>query len=227
MANRHAAVQPMPSLVAGLSVLEQVFGVPYARRDPSQDLLDDLIATLLSQNTTDTNSRRAFLNLKQHYPHWEQILAVDPDTVAAVIRSGGLAAIKSRRIQEILYEVQQREGSLSLSRLSASSNQQVLDYLLSLKGIGLKTAACVLMFGLGRDICPVDTHVHRVANRLGWVQTRQADQTFWALHSRIPVGKAYSLHVNLIRLGKQICTARPPDCGHCPLATHCPSADIG
>ncbi|NJL97940.1 MAG: endonuclease III [Synechococcaceae cyanobacterium RM1_1_27] len=209
-----------------LSILEQVFGIPYFRHSPEGDLLDELVGTILSQNTSDTNSRRAFRALKQRYATWESVLNADPDHLEETIRGGGLAAIKSRRIQIILKEIQEREGSLSLHRLGALPNQEGMDYLLSLNGVGCKTAACVLMFGLGRDLCPVDTHVHRVANRLGWVKTRQPDQTYGALQDQIPVGKAYSLHINLIRLGKTVCTARQPDCTHCPLAAYCPSAGI-
>ncbi len=215
-----------PPLPLSLSILEQVFGIPYFRDAPEGDLLDELVGTILSQNTSDTNSRRAFEVLKQRYATWESVLNADPDQLEETIRAGGLAAIKSRRIQVILREIQEREGSLSLHRLSTVSNQEAMKYLLSLKGVGCKTAACLLMFGLGRDLCPVDTHVHRVANRLGWVKTRQPDHTYEALQDQIPVGRAYSLHINLIRLGKIVCTARQPNCTHCPLAAYCPSAGI-
>lgn len=213
-----------PDLSLCLSVLEQVFGIPYGCPSPVAAWLDDLVGTILSQNTSDINSRRAFDALKRRYPTWEELLNGDPQEIEASIRPGGLAATKSRRILSVLTAIQAREGSLSLGRLAQLSDLEAMAYLLALKGVGLKTAACVLMFGLGRDLCPVDTHVHRVANRLGWVCTRHPDQTFAALQSLIPSGKAYSLHVNLIHLGKRLCTARQPDCNHCPLSIHCPAA---
>ncbi len=217
---------PAPALSLCLSVLEQVFGIPYGSPTPVAAWLDDLVGTILSQNTSDINSRRAFDALKCRYPTWADVLNGDPQEIEATIRPGGLAATKSRRILSVLTAIQAREGSLSLERLAQLSDGEAMAYLLALKGVGLKTAACVLMFGLGRDLCPVDTHVHRVANRLGWVSTRQPDQTFVALQPQIPSGKAYSLHINLIHLGKHLCTARQPHCTHCPLSIHCPVADI-
>ncbi len=220
-----------------LTRLEQCFGIP---KRPSNsggvpvypDLLDELVGTILSQNTTVReagprhfhNSSRAFRALKAAFPSWEEVLAANPEDLALIIRPGGLANLKAARIQEILAAIQERQGSLKLGFLADMENESALDYLLSLKGVGLKTATCVLLFGLGRDLCPVDTHVHRVANRLGLVRAKHPDDTFVQLSARIPEGKAYSLHVNLIRLGKRICKARMPECGRCPLRRECPSA---
>ncbi|MCJ2542702.1 endonuclease III [Synechococcus bigranulatus str. 'Rupite'] len=216
--------------------LEQCFGIPrpVSPGDVSfhPDLLDELVGAILSQNTTVRvsgaepfhNRSRAFRALKAAYPHWEQVLTADPEALALILRPGGLANLKAARIQELLAEIQDRQGSLQLNFLAELDTEQALDYLLSLKGVGLKTATCVLLFGLGRDLCPVDTHVHRVANRLGLVRAKAPDDTFVQLSSHIPVGKAYSLHINLIRLGKRICKARMPECGRCPLRRECPSA---
>ncbi len=225
---RSAQANPNPIAVeALLARLEQCFGIPQRPCSPNglpPDLLDELVGTLLSQNTTDHNSSRAFRALKAAFPSWEAVLAADPTELAQVIRPGGLAHLKAARIQEILAAIVEQQGSLSLDFLRELDDANALAYLLSLKGVGLKTATCVLLFGLGRDLCPVDTHVHRVANRLGLVRTRHPDETFAQLAPRIPVGKAYSLHVNLVRLGKRICKARLPECGRCPLRHECPSA---
>ncbi len=212
-----------------LTRLEQCFGIPKRASNSGgvsvyPDLLDELVGTILSQNTTDHNSSRAFRALKAAFPSWEEVLAADPEDLALIIRSGGLANLKAARIQEILAAIRERQGSLKLDFLAELDNEGALDYLLSLKGVGLKTATCVLLFGLGRDLCPVDTHVHRVANRLGLVRAKHPDDTFAQLSARIPEGKAYSLHINLIRLGKRICKARMPECGRCPLRRECPSA---
>ncbi|MFQ3612667.1 MAG: endonuclease III [Cyanobacteriota bacterium] len=225
--NHSEALEPL-TLEQVLTRLEQCFGIPRPVGPGNMpfypDLLDELVGTILSQNTTDHNSSRAFRALKAAYPHWEQVLTADPEALALIIRPGGLANLKAARIQELLAEIQDRQGSLQLDFLAELDTEQALDYLLSLKGVGLKTATCVLLFGLGRDLCPVDTHVHRVANRLGLVRAKAPDDTFVQLSSHIPVGKAYSLHINLIRLGKRICKARMPECGRCPLRRECPSA---
>ncbi|MFS8799988.1 endonuclease III domain-containing protein [Synechococcus sp. R60.3] len=221
-----AELPPADRMESLLMRLEQCFGIPQQAPNglsPHPDLLDELVGTILSQNTTDTNSSRAFRALKAAFPSWEAVLAADPADLAQVIRSGGLAHLKAVRIQEILAAIQERQGSLSLDFLRELDDAGALDFLLSLKGVGLKTATCVLLFGLGRDLCPVDTHVHRVANRLGLVRAKHPDDTFAQLSPQIPRGKAYSLHVNFVRLGKRICKARMPECGRCPLRPTCPS----
>lgn len=190
----------------------------------SKDLLDELVGTILSQNTSDRNSSRAFRSLKQAFPNWEAVADAEPEALIESIRSGGLANIKARRIQAILWEIQAQQGKISLQFLLEKTNDRVIEYLTSLNGVGPKTAACVLLFGMARDICPVDTHVHRISNRLGLVHTRHADQTFQQLRHQIPEGRAYSFHVCLIRLGKRICKSRAPHCHRCPLQQICPSA---
>ncbi|MEN9229643.1 MAG: hypothetical protein Q6L68_01940 [Thermostichus sp. DG02_5_bins_236] len=232
--NHSEALEPL-TLEQVLTRLEQCFGIPKPVSSGGApyypNLLDELVGTILSQNTTVRvsgaqhfhNSSRAFRALKAAYPHWEQVLTADPEALALIIRPGGLANLKAARIQELLAEIQDRQGSLQLDFLTELDTEQALNYLLSLKGVGLKTATCVLLFGLGRDLCPVDTHVHRVANRLGLVRAKAPDDTFVQLSSHIPIGKSYSLHINLIRLGKRICKARMPECGRCPLRRECPS----
>lgn len=233
--NHSEALEPL-TVEQVLTRLEQCFGIPRPVSPGGlsfhPDLLDELVGTILSQKTTVRisgaeqvhNSSRAFRALKAAFPRWEQVLTADPEALALIIRPGGLPNLKAVRIQELLAEIQNQQGSLQLDFLAELDNERALDYLLSLKGVGLKTATCVLLFGLGRDLCPVDTHVHRLANRLGLVRAKHPDETFAQLSGRIPVGKAYSLHINLIRLGKRICKARMPECGRCPLRRECPSA---
>ncbi|MEN9222822.1 MAG: endonuclease III domain-containing protein, partial [Thermostichus sp. BF3_bins_97] len=177
------AVDP-PTIEHLLTRLEQCFGIPKPSNTGGgvpvcPDLLDELVGMILSQNTTVRvrgvqhfhNSSRAFRALKAAFPSWEAVLAADPEELALVIRSaGGLANPKVTRIQEVLAAIRERQGSLELGFLAEMETDSALDYLLSLKGMGLKTATCVLLFGLGHDLCPVDAHVHRVANRLGLVR---------------------------------------------------------
>lgn len=206
--------------------LETLYGVP-ERATPDAttcaqpDLLDELIGAILSQNTSDANSSRAFQSLKRAFPTWERALNAPTKQIARAIKIGGLSNLKAQRIKAILSQLRAQTGALSLAPLNAMSTEAAMTYLQTFKGVGFKTAACVLMFGLGRDICPVDTHIHRILNRLGLTQTKNADETFQRLQPLIPKGKAYSLHVNLIRHGKRVCKAQKPDCANCALGDDC------
>lgn len=208
--------------------LEALYGVPTRTKRDAEgavhfqpDLLDELIGTILSQNTTDKNSSRAFESLKTSFPTWISVLSAPTKKLANSIKIGGLANIKAKRIKAILVELQKKNKHLSLAHLSEMNTSEAMDYLQTFNGVGFKTAACVLMFGLNRDLCPVDTHIHRVLNRLGLLTTRHADETFLQLQPLIPSGKSYSLHINLIRHGKQVCKAQSPNCRQCILAESC------
>ncbi len=206
--------------------LENIYGEPtrtqcHAEGDFQPDLLDELIGTILSQHTTDRNSSRAFESLKTTFPTWESVLSAPTQKLAGAIKIGGLANLKAKRIKTILAELKKQTGQLSLAHLNEMTTEDAMAYLQAFKGVGFKTAACVLMFGLGRDLCPVDTHIHRILNRLGLLSTQHADETFLQLQPLIPKGKSYSLHINLIRHGKQVCTAPTPNCPQCFLAEVC------
>lgn len=189
------------------------------------DPLDELVLTVLSQHTSDLNADRAFTALRAAYPTWDSVVDADSRAVADVIRSGGLANTKAPRIQEILREVRDREGSFSLERLRPMSDTDARAYLTSLPGIGPKTAAVVLSFALGRDAMPVDTHVHRVTRRLGIVPEKaSAERADRLLHDLVPDGLRTPLHVAFIRLGREICKAPIPRCAACPLMDFCPTA---
>ncbi len=203
------------------------------------DPLDSLIGTVLSQNTSDVNSHRAFRHLKERFPTWADALAARPSQIARAIRSGGLGEIKSRRIKQILQEVARDRGRLDLSFLRRASLPEARQYLTALPGVGPKTAACVLLFSLGKPAFPVDTHVLRVSKRLGLLPPRttmeQAHEVFEAmLDSGGPGRKAaweadamLALHLGLVRHGREICLARRPRCGLCPLFDLCPRIGVG
>ncbi len=196
---------------------------PPRRRDP----LDELVLTVLSQNTSDLNSERAFATLRERFSSWHAILAAAPVEVADAIRSGGLANVKAPRIQAILAEVLRREGALDLSWTASAPAARVRDYLTSLPGVGPKTAAVVLAFSLGRPALPVDTHVHRVAGRLGFYPLRTgAGRAHDVMEALVPPRLRIPMHFGLIRLGREICRAGRPRCETCPLADLCPSAAI-
>jgi endonuclease-3 len=192
----------------------------------SVDPLDELILTVLSQHTSDINAERAFRDLRAAFPKgWARVVHAPSERVADAIRSGGLANTKAPRIQEILREIRRREGAYQLTRLTEMTDGEARDYLTSLPGIGPKTAAVVLSFALGRDALPVDTHVHRVSRRLGLIPPKtSAERADRLLHALVPDGLRTSLHVALIRLGREICKAPLPRCRQCPLNDLCPTA---
>ena len=194
---------------------------PPRRTDP----LDELILTVLSQHTSDLNAERAFGSLRARFPTWRQLVAARSRSVADAIRSGGLANTKAPRIQSILREIHRREGRYDLAWMEDATDEEIRSYLVSLPGVGPKTAAVVLAFALGRAAIPVDTHVHRVTKRLGLVPARStAEKADRALHDAVPPTLRVPLHVGLIRLGREICKAGRPRCEECPLMDLCPTA---
>jgi endonuclease-3 len=194
---------------------------PPRRVDP----LDELILTVLSQHTSDVNSAVAFGRLREAFPTWEAVAEAPTQQVADAIRPGGLAGTKAPRIQAILREVRDRWGGYDLSSLRSLPDDEARAALMSLPGIGPKSAAVVLSFALGRDAMPVDTHVHRVARRLGLIPPKaSAEHADRLLHGLVPDGVRTQLHVALIRLGREICKAPTPRCHLCPLNDICPTA---
>ena len=201
--------------------LERRYGVLDTPR--SLDALDELVLTVLSQHTTDLNSQRAFDLLHAAYPTWPEVVAAPWQQVADVIRPGGLANTKARRIQAILREVVEREGRYDLSVLSALDDAAARAYLSSLPGVGPKTVAVVMAFALGRQTIPVDTHVHRVATRLGLVPRTSAERAQRLLEEGVPEHLKTPLHVGLIRHGRETCKAQVPRCEDCVVFELCPS----
>jgi endonuclease-3 len=201
--------------------LEKRYGALETPR--SLDALDELILTVLSQHTSDLNAERAFALLRARYPTWEAVVAAPWEEVADTIRPGGLANTKARRIQAILREVEDREGRFDLSSLQGSPDADVRHYLSSLPGVGPKTVAVVMAFALGRETIPVDTHVHRVATRLGLVPKTSAERAQRLLEDGVPDALKTPLHVGLIRHGRDTCKAPWPRCEDCVVFELCPS----
>jgi endonuclease-3 len=201
-------------------LLEKQYGIP--RREDSGDPLDILIETILSQNTNDRNRDRAFQRLKMRFPYWENVLKAKTKNIVSAIRSGGLAEQKAKRIREILHWIKNREGKLSLSFIKRMDSEEIKKTMGALKGIGPKTLHCLLLFGLGREAFPVDTHILRIGKRLGfipeWMDAEKAHQWMVPL---LPEGKSLSLHLNLIRFGRSVCKAKNPLCNACFLNKEC------
>jgi endonuclease-3 len=184
--------------------------------------LDELVSTILSQNTNDTNRDRAFHSLRQRFPTWEAVRDADEQAVIDAIRPAGLGNQKGPRIQTVLREITRQRGELSLDFLSTLPDSEALEWLMTFKGVGPKTASIVLLFSLGKPAFPVDTHIYRVSGRLGLRPDHMnADHTHAHLGNLFPPETYYSAHLNLIRLGREVCQARRPNCPACPLQELC------
>lgn len=184
--------------------------------------LDELISTILSQSTNDNNRDKAFDALRARFPTWEVVRDAKESEVIEAIRPAGLANQKGPRIQNVLREITQMRGELSLDFLKDYSPEKALDWLVQFKGVGPKTASIVLLFSLGKPAFPVDTHVYRLSGRLGLrPEKMNADKAHDHLAAQFPPETYYTVHLNIIRLGREICKARKPLCAECPLQDLC------
>jgi endonuclease-3 len=184
--------------------------------------IDELVSTILSQNTNDANRDRAYKALRAAFPTWEAVRDADPAVVIAAIRPAGLANQKGPRIQQVLRDITLQRGDLDLSFLADLPADEARQWLLQFKGVGPKTAAIVLQFSLGMPAFPVDTHIYRVSGRLGLRPASvSAEGAHAILASLLPPDTYYPAHLNIIHLGREICQARRPRCPNCPLQDLC------
>jgi endonuclease-3 len=212
----------------GINLIKKVLSIlieyykGYSRENLS-DPVDELIRTVLSQNTTDINSDRAFERLKVRFPKWNMLLndSIESELVD-IISPAGLGPTKAKRIIGIIGEIRKREGAISLDRLRYIVDNEALSYLMSIKGVGAKTAYCVMAFSFGRDLSPVDTHVHRVASRIGILPEKVSkEKAHKLLNDILPEGMRLKAHFALINHGRQICRARKPQCARCIVSKYC------
>jgi endonuclease III len=205
--------------------LRRAYGAPPApRRLPP---LDELVLTILSQNTNDTNRDRAYADLRAKLPAWDDVADAPLPVVERAIRSGGLAPTKAPRIRAVLRALRDRGIALDDRALRRIRHDRLFELLVDLPGVGPKTAACVLLFSLDRPYFPVDTHVHRVATRLGLVPPRATPmQTQTQLQAALAPGDMYEVHMNLIRHGRHVCVALRPICSQCVLNDICPKVGV-
>jgi len=200
--------------------LLEAYGEPTWRQH--LEPVSELVSTILSQNTNDTNRDVAFDRLRERFPTWEQVRDADEAAVIEAIRPAGLANQKGPRIQEALRLVTEERGELSLDFLADWPIDEAKDWLTSIKGVGPKTAAIVLLFSLGRPAFPVDTHVHRVSGRLGLIGPRVTrEKAHEALEDLVAPEDYYAFHLNMIRHGREVCTSRKPHCPDCFLRDVC------
>ena len=197
-----------------------VYGRPEWRKP--LPALDELVSTILSQNTNDVNRDRAFDALRNTFPTWEAVRDADPDLVVEAIRPAGLANQKGPRIQRVLQQITQERGELDLEFLRGWPADKVFDWLIRFKGVGPKTASIVMLFSLDKPAFPVDTHVYRVTGRLGLRAAKtSAERAHQTLAEIFPEDSYYAVHLNLIRHGREVCHARTPQCPSCVLQDLC------
>lgn len=201
-------------------LLIEEYGEPTWRQHLSP--IDELVNTILSQNTSDVNRDKAYGALKERFPTWQAVMDAPEAEVVEVIRPAGLANQKGPRIQRALHQVQAETGDLSLDFLSELPLDEAKKWLTDIKGVGPKTAAIVLLFAFGRPAFPVDTHVHRVSGRLGLIGPKVTADKAHKILENIPYPETfYAFHLNVIRHGREVCTARSPKCPQCVLRNCC------
>ncbi|HTX78207.1 MAG TPA: endonuclease III [Longilinea sp.] len=200
--------------------LLEVFGTPKWQNPTSP--LDELISTILSQNTNDRNRDAAFQRLRRRFPTWEAVRDAPSEEVVDAIRTAGLANQKGPRIQQVLRQITAERGKLDLSFLGQLPADEAREWLLKFKGVGRKTTAIVLLFSLGKPAFPVDTHIYRVSGRIGLRPSRMTvEQAHDHLSKLFPQAEYGPAHLNLIRLGREVCLARKPHCELCPVLAWC------
>ncbi|GAB4575958.1 MAG: endonuclease III [Anaerolineae bacterium] len=202
------------------AALRERYGVPEWRQHLPP--LDELVSTILSQSTSDTNRDRGFYALKARYPNWEAVRDAPLDDIIATIRPAGLANQKGPRIQEVLRRISEERGELNIDFLAELPLEEARAWLTRLNGIGPKTAAIILLFAFNRPAFPVDTHVHRLSKRIGFIGPKvSAEKAHAIMEQIVPPEDYYVFHLNLIQHGREICLARGPRCPECPLQAHC------
>lgn len=199
--------------------LRERYGEP--RPDSHMPPLDEIVFTILSQNTTDTNRDRAWASLWQRFDSWDEIAAARVDTIAKSIAVGGLHRTKARRIKDILKQIEKERGGFDLSYLEDLDIDAARAELKRYKGVGDKSINCILLFSLDLPAFPVDTHVHRIFRRLGIVETRDLGKANRDVQRLVPDEIAYPLHMNVIRYGREVCHAQRPKCWACDIADLC------
>jgi endonuclease-3 len=200
--------------------LIEVFGEPIWRTP--LPAIDELVSTILSQNTNDINRDRGFNALRVKFPTWIAVRDANAEDVITAIKPAGLANQKGPRIQQVLRAISEERGALNLDFLADLPLEEARAWLTKFNGVGPKTAAIVLCFSLNMPAFPVDTHIYRVSGRIGLRPEKMTvEQAHPHLESIFPPETYYAAHLNLIRLGREVCGARKPNCPQCPIIKLC------
>jgi endonuclease-3 len=202
--------------------LAQVFGAHTWQADPVLGPLEEVVGAIISQHTSSPNSRRAYERLRARFPTWDAVREAPLEGIQEAIWCAGLARLKAPRIKALLGQITAQRGALELDFLEGLPAAEAMAWLRGLPGVGQTTAACVLLFGMGRPVMPVDGGILRVSRRLGLIAPRgSADEAQRVLEGGAEPGQVYSLHLNLIRFGRDLCTPTAPACPVCPLNDLC------
>ena len=205
----------------------EILECEYGRKYPKKtNPIDTLILTILSQNTNFKNCEAAYEGLIATFKTWEEVLEAPEEGIAKAITVGGLARIKARRIKSALSRIKEEAGEIDFGFLTAMSTKNAMDFLLSMDGVGQKTAACVLCFSFDKPCFPVDTHIYRICKRLELIpkiyeDRKIRDEIAKIMEENIPKNEICAFHLNLIEHGRRICTARKPKCDECVLKDYC------
>lgn len=225
---RPRGVTPPARLRRNAEVIDRVLSRRYQPLRPwrTRDPLGMLIGTILSQHTSDTNSDRAYAQLRRRFPTWDAVRAASTTQIASAIRPAGLSTLKAPRIHIVLRRLARERRRLSLAFLRRWPRDRAREWLRSLPGVGPKTAAIVMQFGLGKPAFAVDTHVDRVGRRLGLIPARMSTEDAHAwMEALVSPARYGPLHRYLVRHGREVCTARRPRCEVCPVRRWCDYAN--
>ncbi len=201
-------------------ILSETYGKPKKEKIDMDPVLF-LIHTILSQNTNDKNRDKAYAQLMEKYSSAEEILNAPRDELAQTIYTSGHYNMKAKRIQDILQRIKDERGELTLDFITHTSKQEAMNWLTALPGIGMKSAAVILNFRFDMNTFPVDTHVYRVATRIGLTAEKDRDKAQEDLEEKVPDTLAYPFHMLLIQHGREVCKAPTPHCSRCPLQQYC------
>jgi len=202
------------------NALVKAYGTPEwpGPRDP----LDVLMETVLAETTTAAKAQKAYASLRDSYATWDALADGKVDSVARALRPGGLAKRKAKQIIKLVRDIRKEYGAASLEFIKSMSVREAMRALDGIEGVEPRTGARVILFALGREICPVGTHIHRILQRIGIFQTSlPLEDAFEVLQPLVPAGSSYAFHANLVRLGREVCKAGKPRCGSCPVETEC------
>lgn len=199
--------------------LERTFGRP--RLGNPQDPLDDLVYIIVSNKTSPKTAQQTYACIKREFAAWDDALASPASALQSLLQPAGLAAVKSQQIREAMRKIGEDFGSCDLDQLRGKPVDEVQEYLVSLPGVSEKVAKCVMMYTLGANVLPVDSHIHRIARRLGWTSRKRADQCHGELGALVPPKRRYAFHVDCILHGRSICRPRNPSCDRCCISRYC------
>lgn len=199
--------------------LERLYGKP--RLGNPEDPLDDLLYIIISNKTGTKVAKRIYAQAKRRFPTWENLLSAPEGLLYSTLKPAGLATVKSKQIREAIRKIKDDFGEYSLASLARKSPKDIREYLISLSGVSDKVAKCVMLFTMDRNVLPVDSHVHRIAKRLGWTLRKRADQCHEELESLVPPKRRYAFHGDCIIHGRQVCRPTDPECEKCMIGDYC------